>query len=31
VLWALHSSCTASPQITAPNTMTILKLFFIGV
>jgi hypothetical protein len=31
VLWAIHSSCPASPQIAAPNTMTILKLFFIGV
>jgi hypothetical protein len=31
VLWALHSSCMASTHIAAPNTMTILKLFFIGV
>src|SRR5271157_1683620 len=31
VLWAIHTSCMASTQIAAPNTMTILKLFFIGV
>jgi hypothetical protein len=31
VLWALHSSCATSPHIATPNTMAVLKLFFIGV